>query len=214
MVDYLTVAQIKAYAPTNEIETSTTWDTMLATLCTNLSRAWDTLTFRQAGDYLVSVPATRYYDGVPRTAAYPDVIQIGEIAAVPTSVSISPNGNPAGFIALQATDFFMYPYNAGTVGKPYTQVRLNQATGSFKSWPTRQRSIQVVGLFGYSTMVPADVIEALLLYAIRMVRKAQTNYLEVGTLLDTGQVMVGMKRDPDISDLISVYRQWRDGVSY
>lgn len=207
---YVTLAQVIAYNPENELSTSTTWNTLITTLCTNCSRAFDTLTFRQPGAYFVTDDATNYYDGIPPTAT--DFITtkiVDEIAAAPTSVSVSMSGDPSAFVALSSADYFMQPYNATNSGKPYTKIALNMISGAYKAWPCLPRSIQVVGKFGYSTSVPADVQEAILMYVTRLFKKVQQNYQEVGTLLDTGQVMVGMKKDYDLNLLITYYKKSR-----
>jgi hypothetical protein len=206
---YLTLAQVKAYMPTNEVSTVATWDTMVTTLCTNLSRAFDSLTFRQIGAYAVNADVTAYFDGVSIFAgAYTESVFVDELAAAPTSIGVSMSGN-GSYVNLTPSDFWLWPYNAANNGKPYTRIDLNTQTGAYKSWPTYPHSVKVVGKFGYSVTVPDDVYEALLLYAVRMIRKAQTNYLEVGTLLDSGQVLTGMKRDEDLLGLIALYKKGR-----
>lgn len=200
--DYVTPTQVKAYAPTNEISTSTVWDAMITTLCTNLSRAFDLLTWRNPGDFAVVDTNTKYFDGIPITATdYQDILNIGELAALPTTVTI--NG-----VTIASTDYWGFPYNALIEYKPFTALRLNPA-GVTKSWGAPLRGIAVTGLFGYSTTVPPDVYEALLLYAIRFVRKAQQNYLETGTILDTGQVMIGMREDTDLAGIITLRKNSR-----
>lgn len=204
---YLTREQVAAYMPTNEVSTTTVWNTFLDTVCQNVSRAFDTLTFRQPGDYAVEDDTTRYFDGVPVTATdYVLCLAIGELAAL-TSVSIAPNGGDT-FTLVPADSYWLWPYNAAQDYKPYLRIDLT-GSGSVAQWPTRPHSVQVIGKFGYSTEVPPDVYQALLLYAIRFLRKAQQNYLEVGTLLDTGQIMLGMKEDTDLVQLIQFYRKSR-----
>lgn len=204
--NYVTSAQVKAYMPTNEIATSTVWDNVLTTLCANCSRAWDKLTFREPGAYAVDADTTRYFDGVPVTATdYLDQILVGEICAV-TSVSTAPNGG--SFAPMNNADYLLWPYNAQLEGRPYTEVMLNP-NGGISSWPSTKRSVQVVGKFGYSLTVPDDVLEALLLYVVRFIRKNQQNFLEVGTITDSGQVYIGMKVDPDLQDLVRMYRRGR-----
>lgn len=202
--DYLTLAQVKAYWPTNEIALSSDWDVTINTLCTNCSRAWDTLTWRRPGRYAVSVSTLRWFDGIPATATdFTDALTIGELADVPSAVV--DNGT-----TVLSNQYWASPYNAVDDFEPYTVLLLNPGGGKPR-WGTKLHSIQVTGYFGYSKTVPPDVFEALLLYVIRMVRKGQQNYLEVGTLLDSGQVMIGMRVDPDIQILLEHYRKPRLG---
>lgn len=194
--------------PTNEVATSTVWDSNVEVLCANCSRSFDTLTFREPGAYAVDTDTTRYYDGIPFTATdFVDLLFTDELAAL-TSVSIAPNGGST-YTAVDAANFWLWPYNAAVMGKPYTHIRLNAEGGSVQAWPSRLHSIQVTGKFGYSLIVPADVQEAILLYIVRMLRKAQQNYQDVGTMLDSGVILIGMKQDHDLQETILMYRKAR-----
>lgn len=204
--DYVTPEMVRAYMPTNEVATATVWDADVATLCTNCSRAFDTLTFREPGAYAVSDDTTRYFDGVPCTATdFLTMILIGELADL-TSVSIAPNGGNS-YNPLLVDNYWLWPYNAIAEGNPYSRIDLNPDGGAIKLWPSRPHSIQVIGKFGYSQIVPADVQEAILLYIVRMLRKAQQNYQDTGTMLDSGVVLIGMKTDHDLQELILNYRK-------
>lgn len=205
--NYVTPEQVQAYMPANDVATATTWDATVTLLCTNCSRAFDKLTFRPPGAYAVADDTLRYFDGVPATATdYVGSIFTDELVEL-TSVGIAPNGG-SSFAPLDVNNFWLWPYNAAAEGKPYLRIDL-APDGAVKCWPSRPHSVQVIGKFGYSLEVPADVEEAILLYIVRMIRKAQQNYLEVGTMLDNGQVMVGMKVDHDLQELILMYRKGR-----
>ncbi len=200
--NYVTLAQVKAYSPTNAVATTSTWDAMITTLCTNMSRYFDLLTWRNPGEFAVVDIVTKYFDGVPPTATdYLDILSTGELAAAPTSVTI--NGN-----VVAPTDYWVWPYNAALEYVPYTALRLNPE-GITKSWGAKPRGIAVTGLFGYSATVPPDIYEALLLLAVRFVKKAEQNYQEVATILDSGQILIGMKEDPDLAMLVQLRKKTR-----
>lgn len=204
---YLTLAQVKAYMPTSDVSTTNIWDAFITTICNNVSRAWDILTFREEGAYAIQADTTRYYDGVPLTATDGiNSLYTDEFVAI-TTIGLAPSGGNV-YTPMSADDFWLYPYNALTQGKPFYRVDLT-GLGSVQKWPSRPHSIQIVGKFGYSATVPPAVFEGLLLYVIKFLRKAQTNYLETGTILDTGQVFVGLKTDADIQNLIQIYQRSR-----
>lgn len=206
--DYVTPDMVQAYAPTNEASASTVWDAVVTSLCTNCSRAFDTLTFREPGAYAVTDDTTRYFNGVPCTATdFITLLSTGEYVDL-TSVNIAPNGGNS-YTPLDASNFWLWPYNAAAEGKPYTQIELNTQNGSVYLWPSRPHSVQVVGKFGYSATVPADIQEAMLLYIMRMLRKTQQNYEDVGQMLNSGVILVGMKQDYDLQSLILMYRKAR-----
>lgn len=200
--NYFTAADLKAYWPVNEIVTSTVWDAMMATLGTNVSRALDVLTWRQPGEFAVSDVTTRTFDPPNQLSTdFQTTLFIGELADVPTLVSI--NG-----LAVPSSDYWLKPYNAAAEGRPYTSILLNP-DGTTQSWGVKLHSVTVTGKFGYSMTLPPDVFEAAMLYAIKFIRKAQQNYLETGTVLDSSQVMGGMKVDTDLQELILQRRKSR-----
>lgn len=202
MTDYVTLSQVKAYMPENEVSTSSLWDGMVSTLCTNLSRLFDTLTWRNPGDYAVSADSARWFDAPLAVASGPEYsLPIGEIAAAPTSVVVDGQ-------LINSSDYWLAPYNALAEFRPYTSIDLTPES-TLRSWGVKRRSICVTAKFGYSTTVPPVVYEGLLLFVARFVRKAQQNYLETGTLLDSGQLMVTSKRDEDLQSLILHYRKSR-----
>lgn len=201
---YFQLSDVKAYMPNNEVSNTTKWDGLVTTLTTNMSRAFDTYTSRAAGAYLVTADSTRYYNGVnPNATDYTTNLLIAELAGTPTSISIA--NSSYQYTPMLSTDYFMWPDNAALDGYPYWRVDLNP-NGQTTAWPWMRRAVQVVGKFGYSQAVPSDVFEALLLLAVKYVRKAQQNYLKTGTVLDVAQIMGGMDVDPDIAGLILYYR--------
>lgn len=200
--NYLTLEEVKAYAPNNELSTSTIWDGLVTTLCGTLSRAFDRFTFRDPGAYAVTGTSVLLFDGVPDTATdYRQYLDIGEMADTPTLVTI--NG-----VSVPSNDYWPEPYNALSSYRPYTHLYM-RPDGTTQRWGAKKRSIAVTSYFGYSKTVPPDVLEALLLFTLRFVRKAQQNYMETGVLLDSGQVMVTAKRDEDLADLILHYKRSR-----
>lgn len=206
--DYVTPEMVQAYAPSNEVATSTVWDSVVASLCTNCSRAFDTLTFREPGAYAVTDDSTRYFDGIPCTATdFITMLTVGELVDL-TSVEIAPNGGST-YSALLTDNYWLWPYNAPSEGKPYTRIDLQPNSGSVRLWPSQPHSVRVIGKFGYSASVPDDIQEAILLYIMRMLRKAQQNYEDVGQMLNSGVILVGMKQDYDLQTLILMYRKAR-----
>lgn len=206
--NYVTAAQVKAYWVNNGVQNTSQYDNVITTLCTNCSRAFDVLTFHLPGAFAVTADAAQLFNGKPWTAtAYQLSIAVPELATTPTLVEISISGSQTAFVPLASTDFYCEPLESPLVGKPFTTITLDAQNGQYKQWPIYPRSIRVTGKFGYSTTIPDAVNEALLLYVVRMIRKIQNNYLEVGQLLDSGQVMIGMKYDPDLQTLIQQYRK-------
>src|SRR4051794_37756378 len=127
------------YASTDDVQAmliDTAWDPLYTTtldlLCTRASRAIDRLTGRDPGAFAVADNTTRYFTPGPGDASRSNPygrtwsdntlgvylpgaatqLWIGELAAVPTSVSMSLSGSVTSYTALAATDYVGWPYNA------------------------------------------------------------------------------------------------------
>ena len=210
--NYFTLQDVKDRMPENAVSQTTFWDLYVTDLIPEISRSWDTLTFRQPGDYAVSDNVARLFDGVPPTArAFVRTLFLGEVVGTPSLVEINVNGDGTTWVSLPSTDYFLRPTPNLYTGKPFNFIDLNR-NGTTRCWPQWQQSVRITGYFGYSRTVPADVFNGVLLFVIKFVRKAQQNYLETGTLLDSGQVMNGMKVDEDLAQILHRYEFWTDGA--
>lgn len=95
---------------------------------------------------------TRYFDGNGDKKIY-----IGELVSI-TSLTVD---NVAQILN---EDYFLKPYNAQDLGRPYDHIELVQPNGNQSSrakalydFTAEQRNIKVVGKFRYSTSAPADI---------------------------------------------------------
>lgn len=100
--------------------------------------------------------STRYYDGNGMTK-----LKIDDLRSI-TSLSVD------GVALVENTDYYLYPLNATTDGKPYEWVELIQpetrlntnsriAVTSPYVFERGQRNIVITGKFGYSITVPKSV---------------------------------------------------------
>ena len=109
-------------------------------------------------------------------------------------------------------DYQLEPLNgiAGGVYTPYTRIR---AVGDYLfptvNWPESQgdATVQVVGLFGYATAVPTDVIQACNFLAVREYKRYDSP-LGVAGFGEIGVVRVS-RTDPDIEALLAPFRKLR-----
>mgnify|MGYP000623738869 CR=1 FL=1 len=204
--DYVTVAEIKAALPADNWSGVTTYDTRLTTLCTTASRLIDRDVRKFPGYFYASTDDTRYYDA-PTSGL---TLYIDELAAAPTSVSISTSGSITSFTAMASTDYIMGPYNAVANGKPYWWIALDALNGSVASWYGFAKGVKVVGKFGYSTTVPADVKQVALEQVIRWFKMELKNYSDYGHV---GTVPMGeyapkeryTNIDGDLTDMLQHY---------
>lgn len=111
-----------------------------------------------------------------------------------------------------SADYQLEPLNgiAGGVYTPYTRIR---AVGDYLfptvNWPESQgdATVQVVGLFGYATAVPTDVIQACNFLAVREYKRYDSP-LGVAGFGEIGVVRVS-RTDPDIEALLAPFRKLR-----
>ncbi len=219
--DYVTLAETKAAWPDNTLGATTAYDALATSLITRCSRQWDKWTNRKPGAYAVATDSTQYFDApdggvsvVPNdnrlsgsNSGTAGRLYVGELAAVPTSVSVSTSGSVTTYTALAATDYLCGPWNALDDGRPYQWLQLDYINGANASWYGFPKGIKVIGKFGYATTVPDDVKVTVITMVIRLLRRAQQNYQETGVLLDSGQVMQGMKIEEDVNEAIKHYRK-------
>lgn len=109
-------------------------------------------------------------------------------------------------------DYQLEPLNgiSGGVYSPYTRIR---AVGDYLfptvNWPESQgeATVQVIGLFGYATAVPTDVIQACNFLAVREYKRYDSP-LGVAGFGEIGVVRVS-RTDPDIEALLAPFRKLR-----
>lgn len=227
--NYATLNEVKTAIPDNSLTTTADYDPLAIALISNVSRAIDKYTNRKPGAYYVNADVIRYIDG-PAYGMYSPIygiktqrlsggytgaekLRIGELAALPSEVAVAETaavataGGAGTYTVWPTTDYWAEPSNAADDGIPYTTLVLDILSGTHRVWYPWKRAVRITGKFGYSTSVPSDVKEAVILQIIRLIRKAQQNYMNVATILDAGQVMQGDRLDQDITMMIKHYRR-------
>lgn len=201
----------------------TDYDTLLGILATRASRVIDKWTGRSPGSYYVTTDATFYYDG-PNSGRSGNLVYayderlgggsfpnsqlwIDELAAVPTSVSMSLNGDLTSYTAMAATDYICWPYNALEDGIPYTRLDLDILYGTHKIWYSFRKGIKIVGKFGYSTSIPDDIKQATIIQAARWFKRGQQGFQDAGAIAELGQLRYVKGLDPDIEMMLMHYRR-------
>lgn len=204
--DYVTIAEVKAALPADNWAGISTYDTRLTALCTAASRLVDRDVRKLPGYFYITADDTRYYDA-PKQGSR---LYIDEVAAAPTSVSVSSTGSVTSYTALASTDYIMGPYNAVGDGIPYWWIDLDCINGSYSSWYGFAKGVKVVGKFGYSIAVPADVKQVVLEQTIRWWKMESKNYSDYGHV---GTIPMGeyapkeryTNIDGDLCDLLQHY---------
>jgi hypothetical protein len=227
--DYCTIAEIKAALPNTKFDT--TYDTLLTALATRASRELDRLTNRKPGAFFVNADVIRYYDGPgsqnsvygtpsPVQGGYPAdqhlgggaywsgrSLWIGELAAAPTEVAVTPDGNFSNYQVWAATDYILWPYNALDDGRPYTRIDLDLMFGTHFAWWNFRRAIRITGKFGYAAAVPDDIKQAAIIQAARWFKRGQLNYQDLGVVTDSAQLVYQNKIDSDVEIMVQHLRK-------
>ena len=198
--DYCTAAEVKAAMPDGNW--GATYDVLLALLAARASRAIDRITKREPGAYAVAADTTRYFTGGK------DIdLDIGELAAAPTSVSFAEAGDLTDLTALAATDYFMEPYNALAEGLPFNFIRLDTLNGDWHYWPGFQKSVVIVGKFGYAAAAPDDIKQAAIIQCARWFKRGQQGFQDTGAIVELGQLTYTRALDPDIEMMVDFLRK-------
>lgn len=142
---------------------------------------------------------TFYYDGSGETEQ-----EIDEFATI-TSVSVSEQGGTAStdYTAWTSTDYFVSPYNYASIAKPITKLVVD-FNGSKPGWYRYRKSVQVVGVPGYSTATPSAIALACRIQAVRWFMRAKGGYQDVTGTDETGRLFYKgqVKLDGDVKALL------------
>lgn len=147
---YCTLAEFKAFytARGGTVGTDTSDDAVMTAIIEAVSRRIDDLTRRRF--WFNATDETRYF-----TPEDGGEVDIGDMAAAPTSVSVDYEGSRS-YTALLGTDYELWPANAALDGIPYNKIQIMPLSSAY--FPTYRRGARVVGKFGWPA-VPADIKE-------------------------------------------------------
>lgn len=150
--------------------------------------------------------ATRVYS--PNDSYLVETDDIISITTLKTSTSV----DGVFDTTWKVSDYQLEPLNGwvGGASSPYTHIR---AVGDYlfptSNYPYAQgeATVQVVGVFGYATAVPTDIIQACNLLAVREYKRYDSP-LGVAGFGEIGVIRVS-RTDPDIEALLSPFRKIR-----
>lgn len=200
MTAYITVEEVMAEMP--DVDWSGKYREVLAGLVTRASRAIDRLTGREEGAYKVGTATVRYFDGSGGILQWVD-----EMAAAPTAVAVSEDGSVTTYTAWASTDYTVWPYNAAAQGRPYSRLDVDQLNGNHALFYAFPRSVKVTARWGYSTAVPGDVQQAVIVQTVRWFKRAQQAFQDTGAIFELGQLRYVKQVDPDVALIVDHLRR-------
>jgi len=205
--EYVTTAEFKAERP--DTTWGSTYDTLIASLCTRVSRYIDTLCLRPAGYFKAGTAAAKYFNGNGRQELWVD-----DMAAAPTIVAVAETGITDGaggtggsYTTWAATDYYCWPMNAAADGNPYTALVVDTINGSKAMWYGYPRGVKITAQWGGYTTVPDDIHQVALAEVTRIYEKARQNYRDTGGIIELGKITYTKAIDPISALIIAKYKK-------
>lgn len=204
---YTTLALIAADIPESAYGTtsSTDYDTAIEGFIAVASRLVDLELGKFPGFFYPTTDSvTMYYDGSGEH--WQDIDEFVSISSV--AVSESGGVSSSDYTTYSSSDYFLEPHNYATLGKPITRIVLDRLNGSQYVFYGYKKSVQVVGIPGYSLTVPEPIAQAVKMQTIRWLQRAKQFYQDVGAQVEIGGLTVkGQQQlDPDIKALLWPYK--------
>jgi hypothetical protein len=204
MADYTTVAQVKADMPDSALYDSVDYDLALGEMVTNASRLID----REVGGwpnyfYPTTDSVTRYFDGSGEAEQWIDpMVSL-------TSVAVAESGGRAvtDYTTWTLdTDYFVWPYNYNSVGKPIQQLIVDNIAGNKGRFNRGRKAVKVTGIFGYSASPPEPIKQACKITAMRWFMRAKQGYQDASASASMGEMLYVQSLDPDVKTLLAPYK--------
>lgn len=191
---YCSLAELKASLDiTDSID-----DSILERAITSASRAID----RYCGRNFYKVTATRLF--VPRDNY---IVDIDDLVSL-TTLKTTDDDTQTFDITWSPSDYQLEPLNGVVDGMPtpYTRIR---AIGDY-TFPLLdgEASVQIAGVFGFNA-VPDEVNYATMIQASKLYKRKDS---PLGVISgEYGAMRVGVRLDPQVSELVDAYRRIRVG---
>ena len=209
---YATPTELKATVPDGIRSSVTKYDALMLSLLSEVSRWID----RECKRTFYPELRTRYFNGSGRCEMWvPDLISI-------TSISYS-DDDGATYTALTTDDYIATVAGDYNSTKSYTYLIISRNSTTLSYWPTGQRSIKIVGVWGYaddrdnvwqstgdtvqnnplasggtsltvSDVDGLDIYGALARFQGGQVLKIESEYLETGLTINTSSNTINITR--------------------
>lgn len=200
MTAYLTTAELMDEMP--DTDWSGKYEPLLEGLILRASRLIDRITGREEGAYMVEEATVRYFDGSGCGFQWVD-----EMAEAPTTVAVSETGSVTSYTSWASSDYMLWPYNAAAQGRPYTRIDVDQLNGGHALFYRFPKSVKVTAKWGYSTAVPEDVQQAVIVQTVRWFKRGQQAFQDAGAIFELGQLRYVKQIDPDVAVIVEHLRR-------
>jgi hypothetical protein len=196
MVDYIDRDFIKLRMP--DVSWSTTYDALLDQVVEEASREIDLYFGKDAGGFAVEAETARYFTGSGSCDLW-----VPEMAAAPSEVAVSEDGDLTSYTVWSATDYMLWPYNAADLAVPYVKLEIDRINGTKYLWYKYPKSVKITASWGYSTTPPSAIKKACMIQAIRSFKRAQQAYQDTGAITELGQMLYVKGLDPEVETILA-----------
>jgi hypothetical protein len=173
---------------------SAKWDYTLWQMAVECSRLIDHYCLLEEGAFLASGSETRYVDGNGRAELW-----LPWPATSITSVGVDEDLDATYTTWTLNTDYYPWPYQDS--GMPST-------SGSKSVWQAGQRTLEIAGVFGYSTSVPDLVARATKIQVAEWYKLAMQGWSDTGGSPDFGELSYPRKLDKVAMTLIEPFKRY------
>lgn len=207
--DYVTTAELRAYATRSGV---TVDDAYLAMAVTTASRVVDDWCGRQFGK--VDAAEARVYTpewDPERRQWYVDIDDLHSS----TGLAVAVDNDNDGAFEQAVTDYRLWPANAPQKGRPWTRIIFSVDStvtpapwwaGIYAPWGGRPDSVEVDGLFGWAA-VPVAVKEATLIEANRIHQRRVSPFGIAGSPETGSELRLLRSVDVDAQKALAPYRR-------
>lgn len=198
---YGTLAQLKERLRIDEDDAED--DGKLESVVDSVSRAID----EYAGRWFYSDTQTRYY-----TAEDASELEVDDLLSI-TALSTDEDGDRVYERTWTTDDYDLWPYNANTDGRPYTEIHTTPQ-GNY-AFPFTRRGVEIEGAFGYSATTPPQVREACLLLCEQIFKRKDAIFGVVGTMGGEQLMRIAedmLRKDPAIKMMLGSFVRFGVGA--
>ena len=171
-------------------------DTYIEAIVHGVSRSIDKYCHRRF--YTTAADETRIYSGF----GIGDICYTDDILTI-TTLKTDDDGDRTYEITWATTDWDGKPDNYAVDVLPI--MWLEMAPNGRYSFPLHNKSVQIVGKFGYKSTTPDDVAQAALLQSVRLFKRVREAPFGVVGSSDMGTSIVIPKFDPDVELLLQPF---------
>lgn len=196
MSDYLTVSDFKARAYPEGIIDSVN-DVVIGNVIEGVSRLIDTECQRQ---FFTTANTTMYF-----TRVDPFCVLIADFTAI-TTVATDDAGDRTYSATWASSDYDLEPYNAPLLAQPEPYTKIVVSPNGGRRFPDYTRGVKVVGTYGYSASIPAQIREACFIQSYRVFKRKDAPFGVMGNT-ELGESIVIARLDPDVKALLRAFKR-------